>query len=221
MSKQAKIIYSIVFYGFAIPVFYFTFVMIGKVIPYLKFEYAYSFLGTKSDAVLHLSYYQVCFYTHITSSVIVIATGIFQFSTHLLKKFKPIHRFLGKIYLIMVVVLAAPSGMIIGLYANGGLSGKVGFVLQSMAWWLTTFWAWEAIMKKNYLLHIQMMMRSYALTLAAMSLRTESYAMYYFFETKPIETYQTVTWLSWVGNLMIVEGLIYYGVAKRLTMSLK
>jgi hypothetical protein len=49
-----------------------------------------------------------------------------------------------------------------------------------------------------------------------MSLRTESYAMYYFFHTKPIETYVTVTWLSWVGNFLIAEMLVYIGLGKRI-----
>jgi hypothetical protein len=38
--------------------------------------------------------------------------------------------------------------------------------------------------------------------------------MYYVFETKPIETYLTVTWLSWVGNLIVVEVLIEVGVGR-------
>ena len=61
-----------------------------------------------------------------------------------------------------------------------------------------------------------MMILSYAITLAAMSLRTESYFMVYLFETKPIETYLTVTWLSWVGNLLIAQVLIYFGLGKNL-----
>jgi hypothetical protein len=32
--------------------------------------------------------------------------------------------------------------------------------------------------------------------------------MYYAFHTKPIETYLTVTWLSWVGNLVVAEVLL-------------
>jgi hypothetical protein len=60
------------------------------------------------------------------------------------------------------------------------------------------------------------MMRSLAVTLAAMSLRLESYALYYGLHTKPIETYLTVTWLSWTGNLLLTEVLIRAGVARSL-----
>ena len=44
-----------------------------------------------------------------------------------------------------------------------------------------------------------------------MSLRIGSYVMIYYLGTKPIETYLTVTWLSWVGNLFVAEILIFFG----------
>lgn len=58
--------------------------------------------------------------------------------------------------------------------------------------------------------------RSYAVTLAALALRGESYVMYYAFHTKPIETYLTVTWLSWVGNLLLAEALLELGLGRYL-----
>jgi hypothetical protein len=38
--------------------------------------------------------------------------------------------------------------------------------------------------------------------------------MYYAFHTKPIETYLTVTWLSWVGNLVVAEVLLEMGLGR-------
>jgi hypothetical protein len=215
-NMRNKTLQYIVFYLFAVMVLFFSGVMISKILPYLQFQYAYSFLGTKSDAILHKTHYQWAFYIHIVSSAFVIVAGIFQFSTQLFRWRPTWHKVLGKIYVAGILLFAAPSGMIIGVYANGGLSGKVGFVLQSITWWVLTYWAWDAIMQRKQLQHIQMMLRSYALTLAAMSLRTQSFLMFYFFETKPFETYQTVTWLSWVGNLLFVELLIYYGLPQRI-----
>jgi hypothetical protein len=58
------------------------------------------------------------------------------------------------------------------------------------------------------------MVRSYAITLAALALRGESYLLYYAFHTKPIETYLTVTWLSWVGNLIVAEILLEMGLGR-------
>jgi hypothetical protein len=208
-------------YSFAVAVIGFTAVMVTKIVPYMTFERAINFLGTKSDAVLDRTYFMVAFYIHITSSVLAIGGGIFQFFPAILRGYPKVHIFTGKIYIASILLLAAPSGLIIAAFANGGLASKVGFSLQCLVWWATTYAAWQEIMRRNWEGHAAMMLRSYAVTLAAMSLRTESYALVYFFGTKPMETYLTVTWLSWVGNLFLVEILIYFGLPKKLVAALK
>jgi uncharacterized membrane protein len=216
MKKIPNSFYTMLYVPFALFILFFTSVMIGKILPYLSFQHAINFLGTKSDEVLGKSHFYYAFYLHILSSGFALLTGIFQFSTFLFKKKPSLHRLLGKIYVISILFLAAPSGLVISFYANGGLPTKIGFVMQSTTWLVLTFWAWEAVRAKKFQLHTNMMLRSYALTLAAMSLRTESYLMVYFFQTKPIETYNSVVWMSWVGNLLFVEVLLYYGLGKRL-----
>jgi hypothetical protein len=197
----------------AVSVLFFTGVMGKEVVPYFGFQHAFGFLGTKTDAVLAKQHFQWAFYVHISSSMVVMVAGLLQFFPKILKRWPFVHRALGKTYVAGILIFAAPSGLILGFYANGGLSSKVGFVLQSIVWWALTLAAWAEIRRKRPLQHTQMMLRSYAVTLAAMSLRTESYVMYHYLGTKPIETYLTVTWLSWVGNLLLAELIIYWGGA--------
>ncbi|MCP1385522.1 DUF2306 domain-containing protein [Runella salmonicolor] len=199
----------------------FTLLMLTKVVPYLSFEPEIDFLTTKTDRVLARQDFQFSFYIHIVSSLWVMGIGISQFIPSFVKKYPRLHQSLGKIYVFSILFLAAPSGLGLAIYANGGLPAKVGFSLQCVVWWLTTWAAWREIQKKRWQTHIEWMMRSYAVTLAAMSLRVGSYALVYFFHTKPIETYLTVAWLSWVGNLAIVEGLIYAGMSERLLKMLQ
>jgi Predicted membrane protein (DUF2306) len=203
-------------YSFAAAIIGFTGIMVTKILPYMTFERAINFLGTKPDAVLDRNYFMVAFYIHITSSVLAILGGVFQFFPKILRGYPNAHILIGKIYIASILFFAAPSGLVLAAFANGGLPAKVGFTLQCFVWWATTYAAWQAIMQRNWEEHAKMMLRSYAVTLAAMSLRTESYALVYFFGTKPIETYLTVTWLSWVGNFFVAEILIYFGMAKKL-----
>lgn len=196
-------------------VLYFTVVMAGKVWPYMRFERALNFLGTKPDEVLDKQHFMTAFYLHITSSLFVIAAGLLQFFPTLVRRYPAAHRIFGKIYILGILVLAAPSGLVLAFYANGGLPSKTGFVLQSIVWWTITLIAWLEIRRRRIERHVDMMFRSFAVTLAAMSLRTESYIMFYWIGTKPIETYLTVTWLSWVGNLLLAEILLYFGLGKR------
>lgn len=215
-SSVRRVALLVVGLGVALGVLFFSVVMLGKVLPYLSFERAIHFLGTKPDAVLNRHDFTVAFYVHITSSLVVLAVGVWQFFPTLLRRRPRVHRWLGKIYVLGILVLAAPSGLVLAVYANGGLPAKVGFVLQCLVWWGVTLAAWYEIRRRRFQRHSEQMIRSFAVTLAAMSLRTESYLMFYWLGTKPIETYVTVTWLSWVGNLLLAELLVYAGWGKML-----
>jgi hypothetical protein len=114
-------------YTVAVLVIAFGLVMISQTIPYLSFDFAINFLGTKSDAVLHQWDFNLFFYTHICSSLLVLLAGISQFLPKIAISKPGIHRSLGKIYLFLILFVAAPSGLGLSFYANGGLPAKVGF----------------------------------------------------------------------------------------------
>ncbi|WP_245327688.1 DUF2306 domain-containing protein [Hymenobacter fodinae] len=188
--------------------------MLTMVLPYLSFEKGILFLTTKAQAINDNPWFRVGFYVHITSSWWVLVIGLLQLVPALYRRWPRLHRRLGLVYVGSILGLAAPSGLVLALYANGGLSAKVGFTLQCVVWWLVTWQAYRAARQRRWLPHAEWMLRAYAVTLAAMSLRLESYGLYYFFQTKPIETYLTVVWLSWVGNLLLAEVLVQAGLAR-------
>ena len=188
--------------------------MLTKTLPYYTFEKGIHFLTTKSDQTNDNPVFRVGFYVHITTSLLVLVAGLLQFLPVLARRGPGVHRQLGKFYIIGILALAAPSGLILARFANGGLAAQVGFTLQCFVWWLCTWRAYRAARQRQWSLHVDWMLRSFAVTLAALALRGESYVMYYVFETKPIETYLTVTWLSWVGNLIMVEILLEVGLGR-------
>ena len=188
--------------------------MLTKTLPYYTFEKGIHFLTTKSDETNDNPVFRAGFYVHITTSLLVLVAGLLQFLPWLARCGPGLHRRLGKCYIIGILALAAPSGLILAHFANGGLAAQVGFTLQCVVWWLCTWRAYRAARQRQWSLHVDWMLRSYAVTLAALALRGESYLMYYAFETKPIETYLTVTWLSWVGNLILIEILLEAGLGR-------
>ncbi|MBG8553851.1 DUF2306 domain-containing protein [Hymenobacter guriensis] len=194
----------------------FTLLMATKVRPYLSFEPGIHFLTTKSDATNASGLFRVGFYVHITSSLWVLAAGLAQFFPQWFRGRAAWHRRLGKLYVVSILALAAPSGLVLAFFANGGLVAKAGFTLQCVVWWLSTWQAYRLARQRRWDAHTEWMIRSFAVTLAAMSLRLESYGLFYLFGTKPIETYLTVTWLSWTGNLVLAEVLVQAGLARRL-----
>ncbi|WP_046246999.1 DUF2306 domain-containing protein [Hymenobacter terrenus] len=188
--------------------------MLTKTLPYYTFEKGVHFLTTKSDETNDNAVFRLGFYVHITTSLLVLVAGLLQFLPFLAQRGPRLHRQVGKAYIIGILALAAPSGLILARFANGGLAAQVGFTLQCFVWWLCTWRAYQAARERQWSLHVDWMLRSYAVTLAALALRGESYIMYYVFQTKPMETYLTVTWMSWVGNLIVVELLIGVGLGR-------
>jgi hypothetical protein len=53
------------------------------------------------------------------------------------------------------------------------------------------------------------MIRSYALTLSAITLRAWKYAITNTVEVPPMDVYRAVAWLGWVVNLGVAEYIIY------------
>jgi hypothetical protein len=192
----------------------FAVLMLTKTVPYYTFEKGIHFLTTKSDETNDNPLFRVGFYVHITTSLLVLVAGLLQFLPVLARRGPLLHRRLGKGYVVGILALAAPSGLILAKFANGGLAAQVGFSLQCVVWWLCTWKAYRAARQRLWPLHVEWMLRSFAVTLAALALRGESYFMYYVLDTKPIETYLTVTWLSWVGNLVLAEVLIEAGLGR-------
>lgn len=192
----------------------FAALMLTKTLPYYSFEKGIHFLTTKSDETNDNPWFRVGFYVHITTSLVVLVLGLAQWLPAVARRGPRLHRWLGYGYVGGILGLAAPSGLILARFANGGLVAQVGFTLQCVVWWLSTWVAYRAARQRQWPRHVEWQVRSYAITLAALALRGESYVMYYAFHTKPIETYLTVTWLSWVGNLLLAETLLELGLGR-------
>jgi uncharacterized membrane protein len=186
---------------------YFCYKMLAIAMQYIPYHTDVAFLGIKQD-VIGLLHYRVAFFTHVYTSLWVLPAGFVQFNSGILKRYKRLHRISGWIYVVFVLLLVAPSGLVMGCYANGGIYSQISFCLLSLFWFYTTLQAVLFIRRKNYLGHQKWMIRSFALTLSAITLRAWKYIIVYLFHPPPMDTYRMVAWLSWVGNLLIAEIII-------------
>ncbi len=186
---------------------FFSILMLQITVPYFSFRYDIGFLLTK-QAVLHHVWWKYSFYIHIGTSLFVLLFGGLQFFSVLLSKYPSVHRGLGKIYVGLVLGLSAPSGLIMAFYANGGIAARISFVLISVLWWWFTWNAYKAIKRRKVESHIQWMIRSFALTLSAISLRLLVLILPHFIHLHAKEMYTLVSWLSWTINLSMAEVLI-------------
>lgn len=193
---------------------FFSILMIELMIPYFTLQNNVAFLRIKqwvftSQNNTISSIWVIFFYVHVFTSIFSLLAGFTQFNKKFLNT--GIHRWFGKLYIFIVLFFASPSGLVIGIFANGGLISKTSFILLSLLWWRFTYKAFKYVRLKQYNLHSKFMFRSYALTLSAITLRLWKFIIVnYITELPPMELYQVVSWLAWIPNLIIAEILIIY-----------
>jgi uncharacterized membrane protein len=159
--------------------------------------------------------WRMAFFTHVFSSVLVLLAGFTQFSRSLMQKRPGLHRAFGYIYVIDILMITGPAGLLMAFYANGGISSRIAFVLLSVLWLSTTAMALYYAIKKNFTAHRNFMIRSFALTLSAITLRTWKLILANYTDIAPMDRYRIIAWLGWTLNLLIAEILIRYYVSKR------
>ena len=192
----------------AIGFVYFFWLMLKITLEYIPIQKDVSFLLIKQTEVEERPEYLYIFYSHVYSSIFVLLTGFFAI---IRKDFgmKSFHKINGKIYVLLLLLLAAPSGIYMGVFANGGWLSKISFVILGVLWWFSTYKAYQYIRKRQFKKHQQWMWRSFALTLSAIMLRLWKVIIVYLFAPAPMDVYQIVAWLGWVPNLILIEYLIY------------
>lgn len=144
---------------------------------------------------------------HVIGSGLALLLGGFQFVTRLRSRRINLHRWMGRIYLLSVLV-GGTGGVIMASSADGGLVGRIGFFLLGVVWLISGWQAYAAVRRGDISNHQVWMTRNFALTFAAVTLRLYLGAM-----TGPLgldfaEAYPVVAWLCWVPNLIVAEWLL-------------
>jgi hypothetical protein len=185
-------------------------------LPYTAFRKNVDFLLTK-QRVYHIGWWRFGFYVHVFTSVLVLLAGFTQFNRFFLYKRPLWHRRAGWVYIVAVLLLSAPSGFLIALKANGGLPARISFVLLSVTWFITTLQALLHVKKRLFEKHADWMLRSYALTLSAIALRTYAWLFDMLnVHMAPRNVYILIAWISWLPNLLVAQWLIKKGFNRRL-----
>lgn len=201
---------------FAAGILYASYLLLLLSLPYLEMRRGIDFLKTK-QLIYHIKHWRYGFYIHVFTSILVITSGLFQFSKTILHRYPKVHRISGFIYLVVVLLISGPAALVMSLYANGGYPAQTSFVILSILWLATTYLAYHFVRKKAYEQHGKWMVRSYALTLSAVSLRFYAYLFDVFhLRMDPVALYVLLSWLSWTINLVIAEVFIRRGLVKRL-----
>ncbi|MGC4100993.1 DUF2306 domain-containing protein [Ferruginibacter sp.] len=193
---------------------FFSFLMLRIIYVYIPMQTDVAFLQLKQQYI-HITSWRIAFFVHVFSSLLVLLAGFTQFSKKLLRQKPRLHRTLGYVYVIDILMVTGPAGLLMSFYANGGISSRIGFVMLSVLWILFTALALYKAIKKQFAQHRIFMIRSFALTLSAISLRIWKVLLAAFTDIHPMDRYRIIAWLGWTLNLLIAEWIIYRYIKKK------
>jgi uncharacterized membrane protein len=102
-------------------------------------------------------------FPHAFFGVLATALGPFQFSTRFRQRHLSLHRLMGKVYVISILI-TAPMALILG---QRGFTFPMKFMgaVQPVLWFLCTLAAFLTARNRHIAVHRQWMIRSYAFTL--------------------------------------------------------
>jgi len=145
-------------------------------------------------------------YIHIVTAIFALIIGPFQLFMKPTNDRKRWHRLLGYGYVLSITVSGIVS-VYLSLFATGGWIAGLGFMSLDVLWVATTLIATRKIMAKDIQAHKAWMLRSYALTFAAVTLRIWLAPLNLLlgdFEA----AFRVVAWVCWIPNLLVIEAVI-------------
>lgn len=150
---------------------------------------------------------------HAVTAALALILGPFQFLRRKDGQRGRAHRVIGVAY-VGLCLASAPAGLILAFGASAGPIAVGGFGFLAVAWFFFTAQGLRAVVEGRYDDHRRWMIRSYALTFAAVMLRLYlplSMALGLDF----MDSYRAIAWLCWVPNLLLAEMLLRFTTSAR------
>lgn len=143
---------------------------------------------------------------HVGSASTALLLGAIQFTAVPRWGRLQAHRMIGRIYVVSCLVGAA-TGLVLAVGTSAGPVAALGFGSLAVAWALTNVLGWQHALSGRIATHRRWMIRSWALTLAAVTLRV--YVAAAAMADLPEDTaYVAISFLCWVPNLIVAEWML-------------
>lgn len=163
------------------------------------------FLRTPGDE--HFARYIFPLRLHVAGGIGALLAGPWQFSDKLRARKLNLHRWMGRFYLLEVA-LGSVAGFVMATVSEQGLPTHLGFGALAVLWFFTGLQAYRKIRNGDIEAHREWMIRNFALTLAAVTLRNWLPLFLFALHWPFPRAYITVSWLCWVPNLLVAEWMV-------------
>ncbi len=155
---------------------------------------------------------RLAFYLHIAGGGLALLLSPVQFLPGLRARAPGLHRVVGRVVLTAIAVGGA-AGLVLAPLSLAGLVGTLGFGLLAVLWVTFAAFALRAIRRGDVSTHRRWMVRTFALTYAAVTLRLWLALLIPLQmglagvdeRTAFSRAYLLVPFLAWVPNLLVAE----------------
>lgn len=172
---------------------------------------SWRFLGLGLDAAFpsmagHLADRPAAFLLHVLAGPVALALGALQLVPRIRATRPGLHRQVGRCY-ALACCLGGLAGLVLAPGAEGGALAGTGFGALALVWIGTTLRGWQLARAGDRAGHRRWMIRSFALTFAAVTLRLQLPVLMGAGLSYP-EASVFLAWSCWLPNLLLAEALL-------------
>lgn len=140
---------------------------------------------------------------HAGLGAVALLIGPFQFLQSLRSKAPNVHRALGMIY-VTACLVSALAGFVLATGNTSGAVAGAGFGLAAIVWTVCTARGLSNVVAGHYAAHRRWMIRSYAMTFSAVTLRVQL-GLALASGLDFAEFYPILAFSAWIPNLIVAE----------------
>lgn len=152
---------------------------------------------------------------HATGAATALLVGPWQLLPVLRRRYTAAHRVLGGFY-VAGCITGGGAALVLATGVSAGPIAGAGFALLGLAWLASTTIAVREILARWVPSHRRWMIRSFALTLSAVTLRLYVPAGFWL-GLDPILSYRVIAWACWLPNVLLAELYLRRGDADQLS----
>ncbi len=156
----------------------------------------------------------IAFTAHTTAGALALLAAPWQLLSGLRSRRPRVHRWTGRLY-VAACLIGGVAGLRIAFGTAYGPVAVAGFAGLALAWLATTTVGFAAAREGDYERHRAWMLRSVALTFAAVTIRLQL-AGIVAFQLDFATGYAAASWLCWLPNLVLAEWWIRRRVSPRM-----
>jgi uncharacterized membrane protein len=168
--------------------------------------YSYRYLprvGMLATPILANAFHRPWLDIHVAGAATALLIGPLQFLPRLRARRRAVHRWLGRTY-VTACLIGGVGGLVMAFGSTAGPIATGGFGSLAVIWIIANVQGWRMALLRRFTDHRAWMIRSFALTFAAVNLRL-------YLPLIPltglsfVDGYRAISYLCWIPNLLVAE----------------